>query len=172
MSRYGAGSRFTVPQNKTGAARDKAMRPVLLLVNLLLLTVAILGAYFLHTLFAPDASKPVGESKMVLYVLEFSDKDGDFIPKNAAGKAVTDAKTGTHLGTVVRVEKGDASASRPVIDGAADTAPATVLVTVSLSATYFEDKGYCAGDIRMVMGNAYTVSILGAVATGVCLRLQ
>ncbi len=172
MSRYGAKLNFAVPQKSAEAAQDKALRPVVLLANLLLLTVAILSAYFLHVLYAPSAQQETGENKMLLYVLEFSDKDGDFISPSAAGKAVTDAATGTHLGTVVRVEKGDAAASRPVLNGVTDTAPKTVLVTVSLSATYFEGQGYHAGDIRIAMGSTYTVSITGAVATGLCLRLK
>ena len=165
-------SNFVSPGKSDAVLLNKQVRFALLLVNVLLLAVAVFFAYFLHALYAPSVQEQAGEGKMLLYVLEFSDKDGEFISRSAAGKAVTDAVTGTHLGTVVRVEKGDAAASRPIIEGMSDTAPKTVLVTVSLSATYFEGEGYRAGDIRIAMGSTYTVSITGSVATGICLKLK
>ena len=168
-----------------GDKRDHSRKWLFWTVDVLLILIIVAAILFAVSLLTPFSlfGSDGEEERNIQYTVEFVGVDSDSIAMLKVGDTVTDAKTGSVIGTVVAINNRpyEVYTDTPVYDKTLDswivgtyTYPdsyATVMVTIAVTATYEQGVGYTAEDCRIAVGGSYELRFPCYTASGECIAI-
>lgn len=163
--------------------RDGKRRWLFLVVDIILILAILFAVFFIASLLTPfslSRSKRA-EVRTVTYTVELAGVSSATLDALHVGDRVTDAETGSFIGTVSAVDirayeafgdlfEYDATLGSNVVTRLEypDTLN-TVTVTISGQTEYTAGVGYVADRCRIAVGRAYTLSFPEYTGSGVCI---
>lgn len=173
------------PHGRIPTAGEKKRRGLFLMMDLLLLVCILAAVLLLVLAFTPLSLFGTRATPTEIeYTVELSGVDKSFVPLIKKGDLVTDAETGSVLGTIeeIKVREYEKYIEMAQPDPSLDNAYvvrketnedlSTLTLTILVTADYYSGEGYKAEECRIAVGREYEMIFQGYTQSGVCLSVR
>ena len=162
-------------QSAMGTRRRFNFVDLLIILALILIIAIVVNMFLPQSVFG---SLNTNTECDMQYTVEFIGVDEAFVDKIKEGDTVVDSVTKYTLGSVVAVNS-DNNYTELIYDKENDAGKLVanpdrynLLITVSVTAEYNEDKGYSVGDRRIAVGEYLSLRFPDFAAEGYCTSLS
>lgn len=150
----------------------------LILVVLLLLVIAILVQVFSPISLIKNLAS--NQTKNIQYTVEFLGVDQEFIDRIQESDVVVNAVSKNNMGTVVTVDYNTKYSELQYVENGAEGEGIlsehpnkyNLIVTISATANYSEEKGYSVNATRIAVGEKMALRFPDYTAEGYCIGLE